>query len=139
MEKGIIALVVAALVIAAILVIVINLTSSKAKVLDMARYQSAWLAIEQAADHKNHDSLQMAILKADKLLDTAMQELATPGATMGERMKYLNKTWSHADAVWASHKLRNQIAHEAHISITVETYRRAMAGFKRALKDLGAL
>jgi transposase len=56
---------------------------------------------------------------------------------MGERMK--NSTWSNADAVWQAHKLRNRIAHESDVTVSYDDARRALAGFKLGLKDLGAI
>jgi hypothetical protein len=81
----------------------------------------------------------MTVLNADKLLDQALRERAIKGETMGERMKTLRDTWSNANAVWSAHKLRNQIAHEADVRVTYDDARRALAGFKQALKDVGAI
>jgi transposase len=58
---------------------------------------------------------------------------------MGERMKTIKDTWSNANNVWTAHKLRNQIAHETDVSVGYDDARRALSGFKQALKDLGAI
>lgn len=139
MDATLIGLVIAALVIAGILYLIIHFTGYQSGGLDKERYQVSWLKIENAVDTNNGDSMQMAIVKADKLLDLALQESGAKGGTMAERLKSQQKTWSSANAVWAAHKLRNQIAHEQHVSINADTYRRAMASFRRALKDLGAV
>jgi hypothetical protein len=81
----------------------------------------------------------MTILNADKLLDLALKERGIKGETMGERMKNAKDTWKNANAVWGAHKLRNQIAHEADIRVGYDDTRRALAGFKQALKDVGAI
>ena len=56
---------------------------------------------------------------------------------MGDRMKKVN--WSNADVVWGAHKLRNRIAHESDVKVNYDTARRALAGFKQGLKDMGAI
>ncbi len=81
----------------------------------------------------------MVLLNADKLLDQALKERGFSGNTMGERMKSANKIWSNANHVWGAHKLRNQIAHESEIKVSLNMTRRALASFRQALKDLGAI
>ena len=138
MDWLLIALVVAALVIGGLLMIFIHL-ASKRSALDREMYRKVWRAICHGADMKQPDSLQMAIIKADKLLDKAMRDSGVAGQTMGERLKARRGMWSNEDAVWSAHKLRNQVAHEAQVAISPQTFKRAMAGFEAGLKDLGAL
>lgn len=139
MDGLLIALVLAALMIGSILMLVIHLTSKRARQLDREMYQKVWRAICRGADTKKADSLQMAIIKADKLLDKAMKDSGISGQTTGDRLKASADIWSRKDAVWAAHKLRNQIAHEHQVKINSQTFKRAMAGFEAGLKDLGAL
>lgn len=138
MNWTLIALVVAALVIAAILYLIIHFSPSP-RGLDKEKYQSRWLEIEHKLQPGNIDSHHMAILNADKLLDQALRETNSKGETMGERMKSRQGVWSNANAVWAAHKLRNQIAHDDNVQVNEETVRRALASFKKALKDLEAI
>jgi hypothetical protein len=58
---------------------------------------------------------------------------------MGERMKAYQSKWSNANGVWGAHKLRNQVAHEHDVKISYDDTRRALAAYKRALKDVGAI
>jgi hypothetical protein len=127
------------LVIAALLVVVILFTKKGGVQLDVNKYRSKWLAIEQQLQKDNTASYQLCILNADKLLDQALKERGTKGETMGERMKVLQATWSNANAVWGAHKIRNQIAHESDVQLSYDLTRRALASFKQALKDVGAI
>lgn len=138
MDGGLIALVVAALLIAGILFLIIHLSPQASKI-DKQKYQSRWLEIENSLNPSDSNSQQMAILNADKLLDQALRETGSKGDTMGERMKSREAAWSNSSAVWAAHKLRNQIAHDEYVDISSETVRRALASFKVALKDLGVM
>ena len=107
------------------------------RTLDVERYRRSWLQIERQLVKENEQSYHLAILNADKLLDQALKQRGTKGETMGERMKVTS--WTNANAVWASHKLRNRIAHEHEVVIRYDEARRALAGFKQALKDVGAI
>ena len=129
----------AILVFGAILFAVITLTKRGSSNLDVTKYQTRWMAIEQQLKRDEPTSFQMTILNADNLLDKALKEKGVQGATMGERMKHMQKTWSNANNVWSAHKLRNQIAHESDFNINYDNARRALASFKQALKDLGAI
>lgn len=107
------------------------------RTLDVERYRRSWLSIERQLVKDNEQSYHLAILNADKLLDQALKQRATKGDTMGERMKATQ--WSNANAVWNSHKLRNRIAHEHEVVVRYDDARRALAGFKQGLKDVGAI
>ncbi len=139
MDGLLIALVVAALLIGGLLIIFIQLTSRGHKQLDREMYQKVWRVIQRGAKAGNSDSLQMAIVKADKLLDKAMRDCGVAGATMGDRLKSRKGDWTDENGLWAAHKLRNQIAHETKVKLTAQSFRRAMTSFEQALKDLGAL
>ncbi len=127
----------AVLIVGAILFGVITMTKGGSRHLDVNRYRTKWLDIEQKLTRDDASSYQLSVLNADKLLDQALQEKGVAGDTMGARMKVTK--WSNANAVWAAHKLRNQIAHESDVEVDYVTARRALAGFKQGLKDVGAI
>ena len=115
MDGLLIALVVAALVIGALLIIFIQLTSRGHQKLDREMYRKVWRAIQHGAKAGGSDGLQMAIVKADKLLDKAMRDCGVAGTTMGDRLKARKGDWTDENGLWAAHKLRNQIAHETNV------------------------
>jgi hypothetical protein len=139
MDGSILAFVVGVLVVGILLIVVIALTKKGPSQLDVDKYRLRWLAIEKQLDREQPTSFHMTVLNADKLLDQALRERGVRGETMGERMKTAKDTWSNANAVWTAHKLRNQIAHESDIQVGYDDARRALAGFKQALKDIGAI
>lgn len=107
--------------------------------LDVEKYRSRWLTIEQQLKRDEVSSYHMSIINADKLLDQALQEKGISGKTMAERMKQMQTKWSNANNVWSAHKLRNRIAHEDNIRIDYDGARRTLAAFKQALRDVGAI
>lgn len=129
-----------AIVIVGLLVFgVIIITKKGERRLDVGKYRSHWLRIEQSLLRDQPASYQLAVLDADKLLDAALREKGISGQTMGERMKAFQARWSNANNVWSAHKLRNRIAHETDLRLNYDESRRALAGFKQGLKDTGAI
>lgn len=127
------------LVIGALIIATIMLTKKSGMQLDVDKYRLKWMAIEKQLNKDDQSGCVLAVLNADKLLDQALRDRGVKGQTMGERMKTAKDTWSNANAVWGAHKLRNQIAHETDHHLGYEDARRAIAGFKQALKDVGAI
>lgn len=136
---GVIFFLSAVLIVAAIGVVYITLSQKGDGRLNVARYQARWLAIENSVSKSNSASWQVAVFDADKLLDQAMREKRVKGATMGERLKSADKTWSKVNDVWSAHKVRNRLAHESDVKLNYELTRRSLSAFRQALKDLGAI
>lgn len=126
------------LAVAILLFVVIALTRRAPKSLNQEKYQCDWLAIEQSLT-SDSGTWQLAVLNADKLLDRALKERGFKGNTTGERMTAASRTFMKREAVWAAHKLRNRLAHEENVRLNPKVTKQALASFKYALKDLGAL
>lgn len=138
MDAGIIVLFAAILIVGALLFAIITF-GKRGGGLDVEKYRSKWLAIEQSVARDNEASCHMAILNADKLVDQALIDKGFKGQTMGERLKSAKAALPHRDNIWQAHKLRNRIAHEPDIKVSYDLTRRALAQFKQTLKDLGAI
>jgi hypothetical protein len=126
-------------VIGVVLLVVITLTRGRSGVLDQQKYRVRWLEIENGLDKNNVATYQFAVMAADKLLDQALREVGVAGDTMGDRLKNSRGKFANLNAVWTAHKLRNQIAHEANTRVNIIGARRALATYKRALRELGAI
>ena len=129
----------AVLIVGGILFAIIAFSRNSPKLLKQDYYRSQWLTIESQLKRDEVHSYTVSILNADKLLDRALRERGVRGETMGERMKSYQSNWSNAQNVWNAHKLRNRIAHETDVKISYDQSRHALAYFKQALKDVGAL
>lgn len=127
------------LVLGAVLFTVIALTKKSGRTLNVAKYQSQWLAIESSLKKDNPATYQLSILHADKLVDAALRDKGLPGKTMGERMKAAQNIWKNPDHIWGAHKIRNRIAHEPDTKVTYDIAARSLVAFRQALKDLGAI
>jgi hypothetical protein len=72
----------AILIFAAILFAVISLTKRGAQHLDVDKYRTRWMAIEQQLKREEQSSYLMSILNADSLLDQALKEKGIHGQTL---------------------------------------------------------
>ncbi len=77
-----------------------------------------------------------AVLKADKLLDFALNKAGFKGS-LGEKMKQAKAVFRDNNALWSAHKLRNRIAHEIDITVSTQQANTALKAFKKAFSDLG--
>ncbi len=127
------------LVLAGVILWVIFHLSHSSQQLEVEKYRRRWLEIEGLLSRDDQKRCQFAVIEADKLLDYAMKENGVKGDTMGERLKSAKEKWSDRNAVWTAHKLRNQIVHEENVQVGYDSARRALSGFKKALKDMGAI
>jgi hypothetical protein len=100
-------------------------------------YQTRWS--ELLARVKTNEGMALAVIDADKLVDDALKKRHFKGKTMGERLVSAQRTLSDNDAVWFAHKLRNRLVHEDNVRLKKRDVQKALAGFRQALRDLGAL
>jgi hypothetical protein len=138
MDNTILILFAAILIVAGAMMALIVVTKGGKKI-DQDKFRTKWLSIETMLKKDHEETYPLAVINADKLLDQALRESGVKGQTMGERLKNSGDRFSNKNAVWSAHKLRNQIAHESDIVVGYDAARRALASFKRALKDVGAI
>ena len=139
MDGGVVAFVLAILVVAVLVFVAILLTGKRAHHFNVEQYQARMLAIENKLQKDNPATYVTSILNADKLLDKALVEMGVPGKTMGERLKRIPSKFTDVNGVWRVHKLRNALAHEPDFEVSWRQASNALRIYKQALKDLGAL
>lgn len=103
---------------------------------DTVFFESEWKALQ--ANLRDKSTWPVAVIEADKLLDTVLKSRKYKGKTMGERLVSAQHDIKNNDEVWFGHKLRNKVVHE-HIKLNKGDVKAALLGIRRALKDLGAL
>lgn len=137
MDSALLVLFAAVLIVGVLLIVIISVTRRMPSAINKEEFQQRWLAIEQSVSSEQ-GTMQLAILNADKLVDSALKQKGLSGKTMGERMKSAKDKFSDRNGIWYAHKLRNQIAHES-VTVTPSQTKNALQAFKRALRDLGAI
>ena len=139
MDQNLFFFLAAIFIVGGLLFALMALSKKSPKPLDTSKYQETWMKIEGQIKKDESSSFPLAIINADKLVDKALQERAYSGKTMGERLKSAKTKLSDNDGLWSAHKLRNRIAHEQDVVVDYNATRRALASFKKALRDLGAV
>lgn len=139
MDGGVVIFILAILIVAVFIFVAILLTGKRGHHFNMEAYQARFLAIENKLNKENSATFITTIIEADKLLDKALMEMGAPGKTMGDRLKRSGDKFTDVNAVWHAHKLRNAIAHEADLEVGYKQAANAIAIYKQALKDLGAI
>jgi hypothetical protein len=109
------------------------------KPMKVNQYTDRWKALQLHC--ANRRTWPQAIVEADNLLDDALKNAKFKGKTTGERLVAAQRVLTSNDTVWVGHKLRNRISQD---DVDVRKLKKkdmviALAGFRQALRDLGAL
>lgn len=140
MDHSLIFFLLAVLIAGLALLITLRLTKKRGTLFDKEAYQVDFLRIENALQQGNDASYAMVVIQGDKLLDKALCQMGVQGRTMGDRLKKIGDAkFSEINKVWNAHKLRNRIAHESDFQPDFKQAKNALATYKQALKDLGAI
>jgi len=72
-----------------------------------------WERILNHIESINENDWRLAILEADIMLNTLLDNMGLPGDTIADKLKMVEKSdFVTIDNAWEAHKVRNQIAHE---------------------------
>ncbi len=74
---------------------------------------SKWAVIVEKSESTDENNWRVAIIEADIILDSLLEQLNLPGQTIGEKLKAVEPSdFLTLDNAWEAHKARNMIAHE---------------------------
>lgn len=107
--------------------------------LKVAEYTERWKELQKHCATRK--TWPQAIIEADALLANVLKRKKYKGKSTGEKLVAAQHDLTSNDTVWAGHKLCNKLKEE---NVDVRTLKKkdvviAMAGFRQALRDLGAL
>ena len=102
--------------------------------------KTQWEHVKELANSQNPSDWNMAVLRADSLLDEILQRMGYEGDTMAERLKVIDPNQlPSAERVWSAHRLRNTIVHGLSENHPKETVIHALRTYEQALKELGMM
>lgn len=101
--------------------------------------RNKWGEIEDIAKFDKEMYYKMAIIEADKLLDSVFKQMGTPGSTMAERLRFLIYKYPKLKSVWEAHSIRNNISHDSDYVLYKSSAKKALSIYKSALKELNIL
>ncbi len=104
------------------------------------RSVKTWQKVQQYLYEGDDNSLRLALLEADNILNEALRLAGFMGENLGDRLKKLKESQlPNLQQVWEAHKLRNRLVHESDFKLNRDTAERALAIYEQAFKDLGLL
>lgn len=108
--------------------------------LQSAFIREKWNAILRKTKTASPDSLRIAVIEADALVDQVLRAMGLSGAHMADRIAALDPDELRTlPRLWKAHKLRNEIVHEPHIPPSLEDVQRAVDDFEAFLKEVEAI
>jgi len=83
---------------------------------------------------------KLAVIEADKLVDTVLKKSGLKGESLGERLRSAQKLVSRDvySNMWEAHKIRNQIVHDHDFDIRYVDHALAIYRMKKFLIEIGA-
>lgn len=107
---------------------------------EQTQVRDQWQNIMELMKLGKPSTFKEAVVKADKLLDFALQRLVE-GETLGERLKNSKEKFTRTgyEAIWKAHKVRNAMAHELDYDPPTFILKEALDGFRQGLRELGVL
>lgn len=101
------------------------------------KFQQRWQDLQKNCATRK--SWPEAVIAADDLLSEALKKRGYKGKTTGERLVAAQHDLTANEEVWFGHKLRNKIIDTDVRKLKKQDILEALAGFRQALRDLGAL
>ncbi len=102
-----------------------------------AWFREKWLDIQRLCTKK--ETWGLAVINADKLLDSALKKKRIKGKTMGERLVASQHRFSDNDSVWYAHNLAKKLLSDSSKTLREAQAKKSLIGVRQALRDLGML
>lgn len=109
------------------------------KKMNVGTFTDRWKSLQKHCATRK--TWPQAIIEADDLMCEALKKAGYKGKTTGERLVAAQHDLTDNESVWVGHKLRKKLSEE---EVDVRTLKKrdivtALAGFREALRDMGAL
>lgn len=103
------------------------------------RANSKWDEVLAHANSDNPNDWRLAIIEADIMLESILDEKGYPGKTIGEKLKGANReSFRTLDDAWQAHKTRNEIAHQgSDFILTKRIANEAIMRYQRVFDEQG--
>lgn len=99
-----------------------------------------WKKIKERLDTNDENNYKLAILEADAMFDSVLENTGYKGKDLEDRVKQVPPSDIPDIAlVLEAHKLRNAIVYDAKLPVTYYQAKDAVDTFEHALKNLGVL
>jgi len=98
-----------------------------------------WLAVTEYMNSESQNDWKLAILEADSILESLVDDLGFKGDTFGEKLKSVDKDkFKNLSSAWEAHNVRNRIAHEGtEFEISKLEAKRITTIYEQIFRDYG--
>ena len=112
----------------------------KAFTLQDALLKERWDAVMKKMEAGSKDSLGLAVIEADKIVDDALTQLGLEGEHMADRLEQLSEDDVRAlPRLWRAHRVRNNLVHTPGYELTPEQVKIVIADCEAFLKEIKLL
>lgn len=112
----------------------------KPRTLRKAVFEERWRAILKKASLGSADSLRIAVIEADSLVNDVLGQLGFEGKHMADRLINLNPdNYSTLNALWRAHRVRNDLVHTPGFFLSPEDAQKLLSDYEAFLKEAEAI
>ena len=95
-----------------------------------------WAKVLKLIGSDNPNDWKLAVIEADKMLETVVNTFVVPGDNIGDKLKNIEKSdFTSLEEAWQAHKTRNQIAHEHNFHLSQRDARITIDNFEKVFKE----
>jgi len=104
-------------------------------------FSPQWKKILTTVEAGGSDASLLAIIEADKLVDTALKNLKFEGEYIAERLEQVGKVMDlkTIDDVWRVHRIRNNLVHTPGFQVSQSQVNDVLKVYEKFLKELNVL
>ncbi len=96
-----------------------------------------WTDIKKKFNEGKPDSMKVALIQGDALVDTILKSAGLSGEHMADRLDNIEPgELASFEDLWRSHKIRNQLVHEENFNLTQDIAERSLKGYEKFLKEI---
>jgi hypothetical protein len=115
-------------------------TKKKKVELNTPIVSSAWSKVQGKVKESTPDSMRLAVIEADGILDEVLKRMGLGGETLADRLGNLKPgQYSSLDRVWDAHRLRNNLVHTPDFQVSIAKAEEAIVAYESFLKEAKAL
>lgn len=99
-----------------------------------------WDAVQKKAALGTPESLRLAVVEGDALVDLFLKRAGYPGETFADRVAViLPSEVKSLEALWRAHRLRNELVHTPSFQLSVSAGKAALAAYEDFLREMNAI
>lgn len=112
----------------------------KPRTLRRVVFEERWRAIQRKTSPASPDSLRMAIIEADALVNDVLGQLGFEGKHMADRLVNLNPDeYATLNSLWRAHRVRNDLVHTPGFFLSPEDAQKVLLDYEAFLKEIKAI